>query len=223
MFGEMKKSGKNDLVAAANKQFDLSLPKLINFLEFIEADKIKLSDDDLWLLRSYQLSIILRCFSMENAYQKTGQDSNFDHLFDITMTPFVRSHPDIAGAMNFFAAQQDAPRVAEFILDIIGLNLPNHHLFYIQMFWDKPGSLVPCISKMPFVMNLYWDLFCSAGIVIEDGLGISKYKKKFDQILRNKEADLLELKHVVNTVPSSAREIYRNMRPIFLGNIDNKK
>jgi len=215
------KSGKNDIVAAANKQFELSLPNLIQFLEFINADKKKLTDDDLWLLRSYQLSIIFRCLSMEDAYQKTGQDPNFDHLFDITMTPFVRSHPDIAGAMNFFAAQQDALKVAEFILDIIGLNAPNP-LSCIQLFWDKAG-LVPCISKKPFAMNLYWDLFCSAGIVIEDGLGISKYKNKFDQILQCKEADLLELKRIVDTLPSAASEIYRTMRPIFLGNTNYKK
>ncbi len=222
MFGWMKKSGKNGLVAAANKQFELSLPNVIHFLEFIDADRKKLTDDDLWLLRSYQLSIILRCLSMENAYQKTGQDHNFNHLFAVTMTPFIRSHRDDGGdAIQFFAEQQDAPKVAEFILDVIGLNAPNP-LSYIQLFWDEV-CLVPCISKKPFVMNLYWDLFCSAGIVIEDGLGISKYKNKFDQILRHKETELLELKHIVDSVPSAAPDIYHTMRPLFPGKTDNKK
>ena len=118
--------------------------------------------------------------------------------------------------MDFFAEKEDAVRVAEYILDCIGLDLPKP-LAYISSFWEHKRCLVPVVSKMPFVLTLYWDLFCSAGIVIEKGLGISTYKRKFDAILKDRNSQLAQIKETTATIPSSAPEIYRSLRPVYHG------
>lgn len=209
-----KEYGKKHLLSAVNKQFQDSLPNVIDFLRFVNLGKSDVRDIDLWLLRSYQLSILLRSLSMEESYEENVSETNFHYLFDNVMRPYMRLYPDFyQDAMDFFAGQEDAIKLSGFILDVIVLNL-SEPLYCIQEFWDKK-MMVPVLSKMPFVMNLYWDLFCSAGLAIEDGLGISTYRKKFDGILNNRPKDLDELIRNCEKVPSSAHETYKTLSPIF--------
>lgn len=208
---------KNNLEVAANKQFHNSLSNVTDFLRLVDPERGELSQNEFWLLRSYQLSIILRCLSMEDSDQK-GYQTEFDNLFNATMNPFCRTYPDVAGAMNFFGQQEDPIRVSEFVLDVIGLNLPRplHDVSKLWKLGVKEGSLIPDISKMPFVLTLYFDLACSAGIVIEESLAISQYRIKFDNVLRNKESQLNELRQTLNGIPSDLAQVYQALRPTYL-------
>jgi hypothetical protein len=206
------KEPKGDLIKSANLYFDKALPNVLTFLKFIGCPNPKLNPNDLWLLRSYQLSVILRCLTMD------GKTTSFDPLFDVSMTPFIPYHDSnesIASAINFFSKQDDAIRLSEFILDCIGLDLPNP-LEYIVVFWDKEGSMVPAATKMPYTMSLYWDLFCTAGLVIDQGIGVSRFKDNFSNILKTRTTDLAKIQKNLSGIPSSASEIYQQLRPIYL-------
>ncbi|ORJ61340.1 hypothetical protein B5V00_06825 [Geothermobacter hydrogeniphilus] len=152
---------------------------------------------------------------MEESYENNIEDTYFHYLFCNIMRPHLKYHPDdYRDAMDFFSREEDLIKISGFVLDAIVLDLSSP-ITCMQALWEKE-FMVPVLSKIPFVINLFLDLFCSAGLVIENGIGVSTYRKIFEPIINNRKNEIDELIRTIGGVPSAAREVYKSIRPIIL-------